>query len=122
MRNYIKKRDKYRLTNYTKRYKLISGGKPYLAIRKSNKNLYVQVIEYAPGGDRIIWTASTLKMDIKNKKNCAAAKLLGSYCRKHIPKKDLLLYVGQRRAFPKFIRTFVKEINSEKKIVIAGEI
>lgn len=41
-------------TNYRKRLKLLLSGKPRLVVRKSNRYLIAQIIEYHPKGDRTI--------------------------------------------------------------------
>ncbi len=47
------KRKKQGKTDYKQRLRLISSGKIRLVIRKTNKNVIVQFIEYAPKGDLI---------------------------------------------------------------------
>ena len=122
MENYIKKRDRYRLTNYSKRYKMIRGLKPFLTIRKSNRYIYVQIAKYDPKGDIILWAKSTKNMGLTKGKNCNAAKILGEYCSKNIKHRGIILYTGQIRGFPEFIKSFVRAINKTEKIVIAGDI
>jgi len=46
-------------TNYKKRIKLLLGEKPRLVIRKSLKNLVMQIVEYDQKGDKIIVSAHT---------------------------------------------------------------
>lgn len=41
-------------TNYRTRLRLLSSKRPRLVVRKSLKNLILQVVDYAPVGDRII--------------------------------------------------------------------
>lgn len=48
------KRKRKGLTNYKKRLALLKSKKPRLTIRKSLKNLIIQVIQYQPKGDKII--------------------------------------------------------------------
>lgn len=46
-------------TNYKKRMKLLMANKPRLVIRKSLKNMILQVVEYHPTGDKVIASAHT---------------------------------------------------------------
>src|SRR3989304_5863170 len=41
-------------TNYTKRLKLLKSNKIRMVLRKSNKNVWVQFVEYHPDGDKIV--------------------------------------------------------------------
>ncbi len=41
-------------TNYKKRLKLLKSKKPRLIIRKTNKQIILQIAEYTPNGDKII--------------------------------------------------------------------
>ena len=45
-------------TNYKTRLKLLMGRKPRLVIRKSNKNIYTQIVEYERQGDKVILSAN----------------------------------------------------------------
>jgi large subunit ribosomal protein L18 len=48
------KRRRENKTNYYKRFAMLKSGKPRLVIRASNKNLYLQLIEFDKKGDRVI--------------------------------------------------------------------
>lgn len=76
-----KKRRKVRLTNYTKRLKLLKSKLPRLVIRKSNHYILAQLVEYAPTGDKVLWTKSTkdliLTKILTSGTNLQAAFLLG---------------------------------------------
>lgn len=49
-------------TNYKKRIKLLLGEKPRLVIRKSLKNLVMQIVEYEQKGDRVIVSSHTREL------------------------------------------------------------
>lgn len=49
-------------TNYRKRLKLLISGSPRLVIRKTNKNILVQVVEYSDNGDKVIVTANSSEL------------------------------------------------------------
>ncbi len=49
-------------TNYKKRLKLLMSNKPRLVIRKSLKNILVQLVEFHPKGDKILVSASTKEL------------------------------------------------------------
>lgn len=55
-----RKRD--RKTDYKKRMKLLLAGKPRIAIRKSINNIWMQVIEYHPSGDKVVLTAHSKEL------------------------------------------------------------
>ncbi len=68
-------------TNYAKRIKLISSGKPRLVVRKSLKNMHMQIVEYSEKGDKILCSANSREL-IKygwnlNRGNIPAAYLTG---------------------------------------------
>ena len=46
-------------TDYVRRLSLLKSRLPRLVVRKTNKHLIVQVIEYLPDGDRVLASAST---------------------------------------------------------------
>ena len=68
-------------TNYRKRLGLLKARKPRLVVRKSLKNLLVQLVQYQPAGDRILASAHShelYKLGWKaSGKNIPAAYLLG---------------------------------------------
>lgn len=49
-------------TNYHKRIALLKSNKPRLVIRKSLKNMVLQLIEYHPTGDKIVISAHTREL------------------------------------------------------------
>lgn len=57
---YRRKRDG--LTDYRQRMKLLSSHLPRLVVRKSNAGLSLQIIEYSPSGDRVLFESSTREL------------------------------------------------------------
>lgn len=68
-------------TNYKKRLKILKANKPRLAIRKSLKNITIQIIEYHPEGDKIITSVVSKELEKLgwsfNKSNIPSAYLTG---------------------------------------------
>lgn len=71
-------------TNYKKRLKLIASGKLRLVVRKTNKNIIVQLVEFNNEGDKIIVSAYTNELRKYGWKganrNIPAAYLTGLLC------------------------------------------
>ncbi|MEA3379063.1 MAG: 50S ribosomal protein L18 [Nanoarchaeota archaeon] len=71
-------------TDYKKRLKLLSSNKPRLVIRKSLKNINVQIIEYEPKGDLVRISAHTRELIRYGwrgyRRNLPAAYLVGLLC------------------------------------------
>lgn len=80
-------------TNYRKRVKLLSSGKLRLTVRKSLKNVLVQIIEYHKGGDKTVVSASTrelIKLGWKSaRRNAPAAYLIGLIIAKKSKEKNI---------------------------------
>ncbi|MGC8568083.1 MAG: 50S ribosomal protein L18 [Candidatus Micrarchaeia archaeon] len=55
--HFIRARRKKSLTNYTKRFKLLSSSLPRIIVRKTNKGIIIQAAAYSPKGD-IIYTSA----------------------------------------------------------------
>ena len=49
-------------TNYKKRMSLLKSNLPRLVIRKSNKHIYAQIVEYIPNGDKVIVSSCSLEL------------------------------------------------------------
>ena len=76
-------------TNYRKRLKLVLSHMPRLVVRKFNRNLSAQIINYAPDGDITLTAASSKQL----------AKLGWSHSRKNIPAAYLTgLLLGKKAA------------------------
>ena len=89
----IFKRKKSGKTDYKKRLIYLKSDIPRLTIRKSLKNILVQVIEYMPKGDKIITSAHTKEL-VKNykwnsKRNTPTAYLLGLLVGKKASKNNI---------------------------------
>jgi large subunit ribosomal protein L18 len=81
-------------TNYKKRLSLLLSEKPRLVIRKSLKNIIVQIIEYAPDGDKVISGANSKELEKKfqwkaGRSNMPSAYLTGYLLGKKAAKKDI---------------------------------
>ncbi len=71
-------------TDYRMRWHMLKSGMPRLVIRKSLRNICVQLVEYSPDGDKII-TSSNSRQLIKlgwdfSRSNLPAAYLTGLLC------------------------------------------
>jgi large subunit ribosomal protein L18 len=49
-------------TNYKKRLKLLVSGVPRIVVRKTNKHIIVQVVNYSENGDSIVVTANSSQL------------------------------------------------------------
>jgi len=56
------KRKRIGKTNYRKRLKLLLSEKPRVVVRKSLKNILVQIVEYSENGDKVILSAHTSEL------------------------------------------------------------
>lgn len=56
------KRKREGRTNYKKRLKLLVSGAHRLIVRKTNKNMIVQIADYDDKGDKVIVTASSVEL------------------------------------------------------------
>lgn len=90
-------------TNYNKRLSLLKSGKPRLVVRLSSKNILVQIVEYAPSGDKILCGVSTQILAKEYgwkgpRSNIPAAYLLGLIMAKKTDIKEAILDIGKRRS------------------------
>lgn len=92
-------------TDYRKRLALLLSNKSRLVIRKSLKNISLQVAEYHPSGDRIIASAHSSELEKFgwniNKGNIPAAYLTGLLFGKKLKEKkigDVVLDIGMQRS------------------------
>jgi large subunit ribosomal protein L18 len=88
------RRKKEGKTNYKKRLNLLISKKPRLVIRKSLKNIIVQIIEYAPDGDKVIVGANSKELEKKfewktGRSNIPAAYLTGYLLGKKANKESI---------------------------------
>ena len=49
-------------TSYKTRLRLIQSGKPRLVIRKSLRNIRLQIIEYSSNNDKVLFSASSAEL------------------------------------------------------------
>ncbi|MFP3950342.1 MAG: 50S ribosomal protein L18 [Candidatus Micrarchaeia archaeon] len=69
-------------TDYRKRLGLVKSGKPRLVIRKTNKRVLVQLVEFHPNGDRVILSVNSDKLKKFKwapRSNLPTAYLVGYY-------------------------------------------
>ncbi len=85
-------------TNYKKRLALLKSRKLRLVIRKFNKNIIAQVIEYHPEGDKIIASAHSNELNKYgwkfNKGNIPTAYLVGLLIGNKAKGKETVLDLG----------------------------
>lgn len=84
-------------TNYAKRLAAVKGGKHRMVVRKSNKGIVVQFVEFHPSGDRVSFgaTSHVLKklFGWHAKRNTWTAYLTGLYAGKEAKKKGIAEFV-----------------------------
>lgn len=95
------KRKREQKTDYKKRLKLLISKKNRLVVRKFNKNIVAQIIEYDQNGDKVVAAAHTrelIKLGWKGARgNIPAAYLTGLLCGKKAAKagvKEAVLDTG----------------------------
>ncbi len=105
--NVVYRRRRNGKTNYAKRLALIKSGKPRMVVRRSNRSVTVQFIEFQPKGDRtkVTVTGKNLQKQFgwPSKRNVWTAYLAGLYAGKLALKKgvtdfvlDMGMYVATR--------------------------
>lgn len=83
-------------TNYAKRLALIKSGYTRMVVRRSNKGLVVQFIDFDSKGDKTLLTVDASKMKKLNwpaKRNKWTAYLMGFYAGKLASKKGVKKFV-----------------------------
>ncbi len=85
-------------TNYKKRLSLLKSRKLRLVVRKFNKNIIAQLIEYSPEGDKVISSANSRELKKYgwklNRGNIPAAYLVGLLIGKRAKGKEAILDIG----------------------------
>jgi large subunit ribosomal protein L18 len=80
-------------TDYRKRLKMLVSGIPRLVIRRTNKNIIVQIVEYADVGDKVVVTANSTELSKLGWKhatgNLPAAYLTGMLAAQKAKKKHV---------------------------------
>ncbi|MBR9690901.1 50S ribosomal protein L18 [Candidatus Woesearchaeota archaeon] len=85
-------------TNYKKRLNLLKSKKSRVIIRKFNKNMIAQIVEYKPKGDVVSSSAYSRELEKYgwkySKNNTPAAYLLGLLLSKKAKAKEAILDIG----------------------------
>jgi large subunit ribosomal protein L18 len=99
VRNLKFRRRREGLTNYKKRLALVKSGLERIIVRKTNKRIMGQVVEYSEKGDRILATADSNELAKKynwpSRRNRPTAYLTGLLlARKAQRKEEMILDIG----------------------------
>ncbi len=85
-------------TNYAKRLALIKSRLPRMVMRKTNKGLIIQFVEFAQGGDKIVYGTTTQALSKMfgwpAKRNTWSAYLIGLYAGVGAKKKGIKTFVA----------------------------
>ncbi len=76
------RRRKEKSTDYKKRLGLVKSGKPRMVVRRSNRHVIVQLVEFRPKGDRILVSVNSKnlkKFKWASRRNLPTAYLAGFY-------------------------------------------
>jgi large subunit ribosomal protein L18 len=99
------KRKREKKTNYRKRLALVKSRLPRLVIRISNKNTYLQIIDYSEKGDKVLSGVSSKDLEKKGWKhsgnNIPAAYATGLLLAKKVKTKKAILDIGLQKNHPK---------------------
>lgn len=93
----IRKRRRSAETDYTKRVKQLKGGMPRLVVRRSNRAIIMQIIEYSENGDKILASVTSRelrKLGWEPRSNLPTAYLTGLLLAKKWSKSDVALDIG----------------------------
>jgi len=98
----IRNRRRSATTNYRKRVAMLKGGMKRLVVRRSNKTVTMQIIEYEEKGDKIVASANSRElkgMGWEPRCNIPTAYLTGMLLAKKIndKKSDFVLDIGLYR-------------------------
>ena len=94
------KRRKNKATNYKKRLALIKSGKPRIVVRRSNKHVLVQIVNFEPKGDKVLVSVNSKnlkKFKWASRRNLPTAYLTGYYAGilgKKAGIKEVILDIG----------------------------
>ncbi len=86
-------------TNYARRLALLKSRLPRLVIRKSNKAIVSQIVEFHPSGDKVVCQASTMQLSI-----------FGFNAKRNTPSGYLLGFLIARKALAKSVEKVVPDI------------
>ena len=87
-------------TDYKKRLKMLVSGIPRLVVRRTNKNIIVQVVEYSPDGDHVIVTTNSSEL----------AKLGWKYATGNIPAAYLTGMLTAQKAKKKGVEKAIVDL------------
>ena len=76
----IRKRRRSAVTNYAKRISVLKGDTPRVVVRKSNRGILMQIVNYEPDGDKVVVSVSSnalKKMEWPARSNTPTAYLTG---------------------------------------------
>ncbi|MGV8168562.1 MAG: 50S ribosomal protein L18 [Candidatus Nanoarchaeia archaeon] len=80
-------------TNYKKRLELLKGKTDRLVIRKTNKQIILQIVQYSENGDKVILTTNSKELEKHgwkhSQKNLPAAYLTGMLTAKKAKAKNI---------------------------------
>jgi large subunit ribosomal protein L18 len=99
------RRKREKKTDYNNRIKLLLNDKPRLVVRKSSKNIQVQLISYEIKGDKIIVSAHTNELK----------KLGWNFSCGNIPAGYLIGYLMGKRLIAKGIKKTILDIGLQAK-------
>jgi large subunit ribosomal protein L18 len=94
-------------TNYKTRLNLLLGNKPRLVIRKTLKNIIVQIIEYDEDGDNIIVGANSKELE---------KKFDWKFSRSNIPAAYLTGYLLGKKSIKKNVKEAILDIGLENSV------
>jgi len=84
-------------TNYRKRLALVKGGKTRMVVRRSNRNVLVQFVDFTPTGDKTLLTLTSKELGKTHKwpvkRNTWTAYLTGLMAGKLAQKKGIKTFV-----------------------------
>ncbi len=86
-------------TNYAKRLALLKNGSPRLVIRKFNKGVSAQIVEFSASGDKTVCQASTRDLQL----------LVGFQAKRNVPSAYLLGFLVAKRALAKGVTSFISD-------------
>ncbi len=92
MHRAIKRRRRDSLTNYKKRIALLKSGLTRLVVRKTNRSVLVQLVNYDPAGDKVLTTAKSDELSKYNwppRRNMPTAYLTGMLAAKKAKKLNV---------------------------------
>ncbi len=87
------RRRREKKTNYSRRLALVRGGTRRVVVRKTNKYVYLQVIEFDRNGDNVIAQANSRELEKlgwkRAKRNIPSAYLAGLLCGARAKKRNV---------------------------------